>query len=436
VKAEPRVEPPRAPAVLPGTSRGSRDARRGATPTTWLALAGLVLLAGNLRAPISSLGSVLQHVRADLGLSASTAGLVTSLPLLCFGVVGAVTPWLARRWGVDRVIGASLAVLTIALVARVVGGSTALVAGTLVLCTGIAVANVLLPVVAKQRFPSRVGPVTGVYTAALAAGSAMAAAVSAPVADRAGWQVGLGSWAVLAAVALGTWGALVVRAPGPPRRIDDTTTPASSPAVGPLLRYPVTWALTVFFGAQAVIAYVQMGWLPAIYVDAGTSQTTAGALLAGSILIGVPVYFVVPVLAVRLAGQRVLAIALSVVTAAALIGLMLSPARGAWVWAALLGLGSGAFPLALTLFVLRGASVAQTAALSAIAQSAGYLLAAVGPLAVGVLRDATGAWTVPLTALLGVVAAQGIAGCMAGRNVVVDSPVPRGVPSAPRHTGR
>lgn len=391
-----------------------------------LALVAIVLLAVNLRAGISSFGPVLMSVSADTGLSAAAAGLTTSMPLLCFAVVGSVAPWLARRFGSEPVIGWSLVVLSAALALRVLDGSLLFLGGTLAACAGIALANVLLPVVVRTHFPHRIGAMTGAYTASLAVGSAIAAGVTAPLAHLTSWRVALGAWAGAAAVATVVW-ARFVRGHRESRTVaavaDGSVGAGGTPSVPTdmrvLLRHPVTWAMAIFFGTQAVMAYAQMGWLPAIYADAGFSPATSGLLLSVAIVVGVPVSLVVPAVAARRADQRGWAVGLTLVAAAGVVGLVVAPAQGAWLWAVLLGIGSGTFPLVLSMFSLRTGNVRDTASMSAFGQGVGYLLAAVGPFGMGILRESSGGWSGALYGLLAVLALQVAAGFVAGRPVIV-----------------
>ncbi|MBS4751889.1 MFS transporter [Nocardioides sp. zg-ZUI104] len=374
-----------------------------------LALA-VLLVALNLRLAITSLGAMLDPLR-EQGLSATTAGVLTSLPVLCFAGVGATAMVLTRRVGVDRGLAVSLVLLTGGLVLRVVGGTPALVAGTLVACAGIAFANVLVPAIVKEHFPTRVGPVTGAYTAALALGSAAGAALTVPLANATGhWQVGLGAWAVVALAAALAWVPYCWRR----SRAHDTRGDLA------LWRNPTAWAVTVLFGTQSVFAYVMMSWLPSVYAAAGFSDETAGLLLAVSIMIGVPLFFVAPSIAGRLRHQGHLVAGLTALSMAGWAGLWLAPAGGAWVWAALLGAGGAVFPVVLSFFAMRTTTVAGAAALSTMAQSIGYLLAAAGPFLVGVLHDVSDTWSLPCALLVALGLAQVAAGYLAGRDVVVD----------------
>lgn len=377
---------------------------------TGLLLAAVLLVAANLRLGVTSLGALLDQVQDSTGLSAATASSLTSLPVLCFAVVGATGMALARRVGVHRGIAVAMVLLAAGLGVRVLDGSPLLVVGTLLACAGIALANVLLPAVVKEHFPHRVGAVTGAYSAVLSGGAALGAAATVPVADAAGsWRAGLGVWTVIAVAALLAW-APYCRDP------DHTAGGRRGPS---LWRSPTAWAVTVIFATQGIAAYVVMSWLPSVYLDAGFSHSEAGLLLAVSILVGVPVFFVVPTIATRLRSQGHLLAGLSLLMGAGFLGLWVAPVAGAWLWAVLLGVGGGIFPVVLTLFSLRGADAAATAALSAMGQSVGYLLAAGGPLAIGLLRDATGSWSLPLALLVGLMLAQIPIGYAAGRPVLV-----------------
>jgi len=395
-------------------------ATRAATP--WLAMAALVLAALNLRPAVTSLGPVLEEVRADLGMGAAVAGLLTSVPALCFAVVGVTAPRLARRFGPDAVILAGITALTAGLAVRpLVGGVAAFLALSGLALAGIALVNVLLPVVVKQRFGDRVGAMTGVYSTALNVGATTAAAVTVPVAGVFGddWRFGLGLWAVIAALALAPWIALARPRPtGQPVTAATPAAPAGATDDERGVRMstsPTAWALAVYFGLQATAAYVIMGWLPQMFRDAGLSAQTAGLLFAVTSLLGVPLSYVLGTLAGRLRGQSVLAAGLALFGLAGYAGLFLAPAGAPWVWAVLLGVANCAFPLALTMIGLRGGDTT-VAPLSAFTQSAGYLLSIPGPIIVGALYENTGGWRVPLVFLAVLMTAQLAAGWLAGRD--------------------
>ena len=377
-----------------------------------------VLVALNLRAAVTSLGPVLPGARRELGLTAAAASVATAAPVLCFGVLALVSPWLARRLGLDRAMGLAVVVLFAGLLLRPTGGEVTLLLGTMLCCSGIAVANVLLPAVVKDRAPDRVGLVTGAYTAALAGGSALAAGITAPLAEAFGLRVSLWVWAAPVVLALLVWvpEAWGRRGPEPGGAVAAATRHTDdADAFGSVWRSPVGWALSVLFGTQATLAYVTMGWLPTVLQWRGMSASTAGVLLAVSILVSVPVSALVPSVAARHYSQVGLVVGLTACAAAGLAGLTFAPTGLAWIWAAVLGVGNGVFPLTLTLFNIRARSARETQDLSAMGQGVGYLLAASGPFLFGVIGASTGSWSAPVLGLLAVLVLQAGAGLVAGR---------------------
>ncbi|MFR9802515.1 MFS transporter [Pseudonocardia sp. RS010] len=401
----------RAVASAGGGLRGPRPGvPRGPLRGTVLLAAGVVLAALNLRAAVTSVSSVLGDVRDGLGMSPAGISLLTAAPTLCFAVAGTAAPWLARRVGLARALGTALAVLAAGLLLRPFDGPGVMIGGTFVACAGIAVANVLVPVVVKESFPLRIGLMTGIYTAALqgsgAVGSAFTPLLEGPVG---GWRGALAVWSAAAVVALLVW-AVGARHGATPERSQPRRA-----SFGPLLRSPVAWALTGFMGLQSFAAYVVMGWLPQVYLGAGLDKSTAGLMLSVATLIPVPLSIVIPPVAARARSQSGWIAALTVVSMAGVVGLALAPAAAPWLWAVLLGMGMTVFSLALTVISLRAADRETAAGLSAMAQCFGYLIASVGPMVFGLLHEATGAWTASLFVLLGALAVQLVAGVLAGR---------------------
>jgi len=405
---------------IPNRSAERRNPARPGARTGGLAVVALLLVAFNLRPAVTSLGPVLAEARAALGMSGAVAGLLTSVPALCFALVGFAAPGLARRYGPSAVVAAGTAVVAVGLVLRPLAGGTALfLALSAFALAGIAVANVLLPVVVKQRFPDQVGRMTGLYSMALNLGASVAAAATVPLSGAFGgdWRWGLGAWGVVAAVAVPPWLVLArVRtadrapqpAPGPPGA-------GSGPGVR-MTRSPTAWALAAYFGLQAGAAYIVIGWLPQVFRDAGLSAGSAGLLFAITSLLGVPLSFALSALAGRLRRQSAIAVVLGVFGLAGYAGLWAAPAAAPWVWAVLLGVANCSFPLALTMIGLRGRNSATVVRLSAFAQSAGYLLSIPVPFLVGALYEHTGGWRVPLVLMAVLMVAQLVAGLLAGRD--------------------
>ncbi|MCW2537734.1 MAG: cynX [Modestobacter sp.] len=371
--------------------------------------AALVLAALCLRGPFAAVGPVVAGLQQELSLSTAALGALTAAPLVCFGLVSPLAPVLAARLGVHRAVLAGTAVLTLGVAVRM-GGAVGMFAGTVLLTGGIAVVNVLLPALARAEYGDRSATVVGVITCSMAVSATLGAGLAQPLADAVGSaRTGLALWLVptLAAVL-----ALALLA-----RSRARTAPVARPTGRGILRNRVALQVTLFFGLQSLGFYAMMAWLPAVLQqEAGVSAVAAGGLLALGTALGAPAALIVPPLAARRPGQGGWVLAAGLLMIVSLAGLLLAPGSAPVLWTVLYGLGTGlAFPLAMTLVLMRTRDVAQTGRLSAAAQSTGYLLAATGPLGVGLLHEATGDWGLGLAVLLALVIAQTAAGLGAAR---------------------
>lgn len=402
---------PAGPAATPAAPPAGSAARG-----PLLMLAGILLVALNLRAAVTALGAVLDEASSALAFSGAIAGLVTTLPTIAFAVFGAVAPWLVRRFAAPRVLLLATIALTAGQLLRAVTDSALLfVLASALALAGIAVGNILLPMLVKQYFPHRAGLVTSAYTVSLTIGATAAAAATVPIATAAGsWRVGIGFWALLAAVGILPWAWLALRSRRERRRATVVVEPAPGPRVRPA-RTGLGWAMALYFGTQSFGGFALMGWLAQLYRDAGYSPRNAGLLLAGVTALGIPIALALPVVAARLATLRPLVLGLSAVSVLAYVGLAVAPYEGALIWTVLLAIGQGAFPLILLTIGLRARTPQGTVALSGFAQSTGYLVAIAGPFLVGLAYSVTGGWHVPLGLLLVALAGQTLAGLAIAR---------------------
>jgi len=352
----------------------------------WLLLLGLVLVALNLRPALSSMAPLLGDVSRSLGLSAAKAGLLTTLPVLCLGLAAPLAPWLARRFGSERVVLGILLTLAAGIILRSSLGEFGLFAGSVLAGASIGVIGVLLPGIVKRDFAKQAGTMTGVYTMALCLGAALAAGATVPLSQHfaESWSIGLGFWVVPALVAAIFWLPQVGQKHGAHH---------VAYRVRGLLRDPLAWQVTLYMGLQSSLAYIVFGWLPSVLIGRGLSATQAGIVLSGSILIQLISSLATPWLATRGKDQRLAIVVVMVLTLGGLFGSLYAPLEGLWGWAILLGLGQGGtFSLALTLIVLRSRDAHVAANLSGMAQGIGYTLASMGPFAVGLVHDLTGGW--------------------------------------------
>ncbi|MEV0830149.1 MFS transporter [Nonomuraea rubra] len=373
--------------------------------------AGIVLIAANLRPAVASVSTVLDQLGSGLGLSAAGAGVLNALPVVLFGLAAPAAPLLARRLGIERALFLALALLTAGSLLRLGPSLVTLFAGTAVIGAAIAVANVLLPGLVKRDFPHRIGLMSGLYTTALSAAAALSAGITVPLGEALGqgWRGSLGMWAVPAALALLVWIPQLRRSRG--------SHAGGGSGVRALLHNPRAWQFTAFMGLQSLGYHTVLAWLPSIYTSHGLSPATAGGLLSLATIVATPITLVLPALAGRSPDQRPWIAALTAITAAGLLGLLLAPAALPYLWAVLIGLGMGCtFPLTLTLIALRTRDGDEATDLSTMAQSFGYVIAGLGPLAVGLLNQATGSWTPTVLILLVALLPQLLTGLAAGRN--------------------
>lgn len=390
----------------------STDPTRRATHTPGLVLAGFMLLSLNLRPAATAVGPVLGDIRADLGLSATMAGVLTALPGICFGAFGAVAPVISNRIGPHRTIGAALVAMVLGQVARVLVDATAPFLAFTALCmAGMAVSNVLLPSLVRLHFPDRVGFVTALYSATLNLGPLLAGSFTAPLALWwGGWRQAMWAWVGTTLLACLPWLLLV--------RADRAHAPVDRHAAWGLrhvVRTPLGWAMALFFACQSGQAYIVFGWLASMYVDAGATPSFAGLMLGLATGLSIPLGFIVPMIVSSWQHPHRLLWVFGVSGVAAYIGLMTSPLTLPWLWALLMAVGLSGFPFFLALLGGRARTSDGVAVLSAFSQGIGYLLASVGPFLFGALRGLTGGYDasavmamalfVPLV-LLGLVASR------------------------------
>jgi CP family cyanate transporter-like MFS transporter len=381
----------------------------------------IVLTGLNLRTAVNSVGPVLQELEAGLGLSSGLAGLVTSMPVLCFAAIGFAGSPLAARYRDGHVLAGALLAMAAGLVLRSLAGSFSLfLVGTVMAMTGGALGNVLLPSLVKKHFPHRTGLLVGAYSTAMAVGAAIASVSTAPIAAAGGadgWRRALGVWAILALVAALPWLAV------PATRGASRGTHVAV-RLRTLARSPMAVALTVFFGVQGMEAYIFVGWSVQYLRDSGLSAADAGLLLGISSLLAVPLNAVVAGLTVRSHLQRPLLLAFLLCYVVGWTGMAAAPRTVTWLWMGLVAVGMSTFTMCLTLLGLRARTPETTAALSTVAQGFGYLITAVGPLLVGVLRGGTGSYTGMFVLVFAGVLGLAVSGWLATRQRYVDDEVP------------
>jgi CP family cyanate transporter-like MFS transporter len=403
---------------------GSQDLQINKTASTAVKtgsaalILGIVFLAANMRAPLTSVGPLVGDIRGTLSISNMAAGILTTLPLLAFALLSPFAPKLSRRFGMEKVLFTALALLTLGIVIRSAAGVASLFAGTALIGIAISVCNVLLPGLIKQEFPQRIGVVTGTYSVAMNLCGAVASGISIPLTESLGlgWKGALGCWGILAIVAMAAWIPQLKGRHMPAVAVASAGTKRSS-----IWKSPLAWQVTLFMGMQSFVFYVTVAWLPEILASKGMDAGTAGWMLFLMQFALLPFTFIVPILAAKMNNQRPLVVITGVLFVSGIAGFLFDAPLVA-LWTVLLGIGAGfAFSLAMMFFGLRTQTTSEAAELSGMAQSIGYLLAAVGPTLFGLLHDMTHGWKIPLMLLLAASVLLFLVGMGAAKNRYVNS---------------
>lgn len=380
--------------------------------SSWLLLLGILLIAANLRASITAVGPIVSNIQQTFGLSSTWTGMLTTLPLLAFALISPLAPRMARRISMENTLFGAMIVLTGAIIIRSLPSIAALFVGTALLGMAIAIANVLLPSLIKRDFASRVGLMTGLYSVVMNLGAALASGFSIPIAEQLGfgWQGMLACWALLALISSAAWIPQIRKM----KRINQTSAQSGAKRKS-LFGSKLAWQVSLFMGLQSFCFYVNVSWLPEILHDRGMSHSDAGWMLSLLQFVSLPATFLIPVIAGRQASQKGLSLLTALLMLVGYIGLLNGHAALIPVCMILLGIAGGSgFSLAVMFFVLRTGTAEQSAQLSGMAQSIGYLLAAAGPLLFGFIHDLTGNWNLSLAMLMLVVVGFALTGLGAG----------------------
>lgn len=376
-----------------------------------LLIAGILMIATTLRVTFTGAAPLLETIRSDYGLSTAQTGLLTTLPLLAFALVSPLAAGIARRFGMERSLFAAMLLICAGIALRSLSSAALLFAGTAIIGCGIALGNVLLPGLIKRDFSQHVARLTGAYSLTMGAAAALGSALVVPLALHGfGWRGALLMLMLFPLLAFLIW--------LPQWRTTRSANLSSSRALHErgIWRSPLAWQVTLFLGLNSLIYYVIIGWLPTILISHGYSEAQAGSLHGLLQLATAAPGLAIPLILHRFNDQRWIAALVSLLCAVGAAGLWFVPGQ-AIIWTLLFGFGSGAtMILGLTFIGLRASSAHQAAALSGMAQSVGYLLAACGPPVMGKLHDASGSWYLPLSGVTVLAIIMAIFGLYAGRD--------------------
>ncbi len=375
-----------------------------------LLIVGILFIAATLRVTFTGIAPLLDAIRAEYQLTTAQTGLLTTLPLLAFGLVSPLAAGVARRFGIERSLLLAMVIICLGIGLRSLPSAAWLYIGTALIGCGIALGNVLLPRLIKRDFSGHVARMTGAYSITMGAAAAAGSAMVVPLALAGfGWRGALLLLMVFPLLALLLW---------LPQARRQATTPMTGSGAAHnrgIWRSALAWQVTLFLGINSLVYYVIVGWLPAILQSMGYSEAQAGSLHGLLQLATAAPGLAIPLVLHRLKDQRGIAVLVALMCVVSTLGLWLLPGQ-AVIWTLIFGFGSGAtMILGLTFIGLRASSAHQAAALSGMAQTIGYLLAACGPPLIGKIHDAYGDWHIPLIIVALIAVVMALFGALAGR---------------------
>lgn len=354
-------------------------------------MVAVFLFATTLRTPITIVGPVISFIRDGLGISNFLAGFLTTIPLIAFAVISPFAPRIARKFGLEWTLFYSVILLCVGILLRSLGETSLLVVGTILIGVAIAFGNVLIPSYFKWKFPLHIGLLTGIYSVSMNISSGLAAGFSYPIATNAGWQIALGFTIILGILTLLIW-LPILRGEKVALNM-----PSSQTQKTQMWKSPLAWAVAGAMGFQSFIFYCSSAWLPEIFISQGLDATAAGWMVSVMQFSQIPMTFIIPIIAGKIASQRPIVIFFTICYLVGFTGVLMEWTTLSILWMILLGFAGGAsFGLVLMLFSLRTATAYDAAELSGFAQSVGYFVAAIGPVLFGYVHDLTDSWSIPI----------------------------------------
>lgn len=383
--------------------------------TITLLIIGIIFISSTLRAPLTAVGPIISYIRDGLDISNVLAGFITTIPLLAFAIISPFAPRIARRLGMEMTLFLAILLLAVGIAIRSIGTPFFLLFGTALVGVAIAFANVLIPSFIKLKFPLQIGLLTGIFTVSMNLSAGIGAGISYPIAEGTsfGWQGALGFWSILAIVACLVWIPQIKK-----KQQLVTEGPDTNPVKAKsILKSPLTWSITLCMGFQSLIFYTTAAWIPEILQTQGMEAEKSGWMLSIMQFSQLPMTFLIPILAGKMKDQRILVAVYTICYLIGFTGLLYGSLSLSILWMVFLGLGGGAsFGLVMMFFSLRSRTPMEAADLSGVAQSIGYLLAAIGPVFFGFVHDTTGSWNTPMILFIVTAILLFSAGMHAGRN--------------------
>ncbi|MBF7019959.1 MFS transporter [Staphylococcus sp. 18_1_E_LY] len=385
----------------------------------YMLLIAILLVGATLRSPIASVGPLVPHIKSDLAMSNTAIGFMNTLPLIAFGLFSPLVPKIAAKLGIEVTLLISMFILSFGVIFRVFGDSTVLILGTLVVGIAISAGNVLTPSLIKSTFIKNTGFVVGLYSITMNLISALSSGLTSSIANSGtfDWKFAMQLWVIFPVLAIV---AFFLRFPQLKVKENLTFGNINNEIATTVWKSKFAWAITLYMGLQSLIPYSLFAWLPQILETKGFNGNQAGWYMTIFQLAMLPINFIIPIITSKMQKQSFLTLTSGIFLVVGLLGVLLINNNWVIVFLVLIGLGTGAtYSLAMMFFVLKTATVKKSSDLSGMAQSIGYILAASGPLLLGIISQQTGSWNFSIILLILVGVLVSIFGFISGKDTKI-----------------
>lgn len=384
----------------------------------FLVFLGIVFVSFNLRAPITSVGPVIDLIQIKYDLNSSMAGFITTLPLLAFAIISPFVAKLNHKFGHGLTMFFGLLLIILGELIRSYTDIYGLFIGTAFIGIGIAIGNVLIPSVIKHKFKKNVGNVLSIYITSMCIFAALGSGLSIPMTEIWGWNTSLAIWTILTVFTLLIWLPQLKKS-GEYNNSDDLKIEEKMKSKS-IWKSPLAWWVTLYMGTQSLLFYTLIAWIPSILLYKDFDAHFAGMMLLLFQLISLPATLLVPAIADKIRHQKLIATIITLIYLVGMVIFLFAISKSSVIISMIfLGLGmGGTISLAIGFISLRTPHAKKAAELSGMSQSAGYLLAAIGPILIGFIYDLSKSWTIPILMLILLIILLIFFGLKAGRDEV------------------
>lgn len=354
-----------------------------------LIILGVIFLSLILRTPITSVGAILGPLKSILDINNTVAGFITTIPLIAFAIFSPMVAKISNKAGLEKTLLLAAIIISTGLVLRFHINTYVFFITTFIIGVGITIGNVLLPGLVKKYYPEKIGLMTGFYAVVMNVGAAIAAGISYPILSSS-----IGGEKLSTALAVNGWIIIAVINIIICTRISKNSNVSevkdNHEKVHGYFKYTKMWTIMLSMGLQSALFYCSVSWFAEIMISKDFSPETAGLLLSISQFAQFPSTFIVPIIADKLNNKIIIPVVITVGYLISLVGMLYTSGNFVLMLTFIIIFalaGGGSFSYVMYLFSVKSRNENEAADISGLAQSGGYLLAAIFPPLLGYIRD-------------------------------------------------